>query len=52
MKIENSQIIDVEAIDREARKLRANYIAELVASARAWVAAKFSAPALAGSKTA
>jgi hypothetical protein len=52
MKTENSDIINVDAIEREARKLRADYTAKMVASARAWVAAKFSAPALAGSKTA
>jgi len=52
MKTENSDIINVDAIEREARKLRADYTARMVASARAWVAAKFSAPALAGSKAA
>ncbi|RLJ59015.1 hypothetical protein BCF46_1157 [Litoreibacter meonggei] len=52
MKFENSENIDVEAIEREARKLRAEYTAKMIASARAWVVAKFSAPTLAGSKTA
>ena len=52
MKFEYSDAINVEAIEREARKMRAEYTAKLFTSARAWVVAKFSASNLAGSKTA
>ena len=52
MKFENSEIINVETIEREARKLRAEYTAKLFSSARAWVVTKFSAPTLASSKAA
>ncbi len=52
MKNENTAIININAIELEARKLRADYTAQLVASACAWVVSKFSAPTLVGSKTA
>jgi hypothetical protein len=52
MKIENTGMINIEAVEREARKLRADYTAKLIASARAWVVAKFTAPTMAGTKTA
>ena len=52
MKTENTNNIDLEAIERKARQLRSEFIAELASSARAWVAAKFTALTLTGSKTA
>lgn len=48
----NSVTIDVEAIEREARKLRAEYTAQMVSNARAWVSAKLSAVSFASAKTA
>lgn len=52
MKTENIGTINIEAIEREARQLRADYTAKLIASARAWVVSKFTAPTMAGTKTA
>ncbi|SFR44090.1 RSP_7527 family protein [Litoreibacter janthinus] len=48
----DSSRIDLEAIELEARKMRADYTAAMIASARAWIVSKFTTPVLAGSKTA
>lgn len=52
MKHEETGVIDVFAIELEARKLRADHTAAMLASARAWIAAKFAFPAGVASKTA
>jgi aryl-alcohol dehydrogenase-like predicted oxidoreductase len=49
---EDTRALNVEAIEREARKLRAEHTAKMIASARTWIVAKFSGHAIAGAKTA
>ncbi|WP_281858017.1 RSP_7527 family protein [Litoreibacter halocynthiae] len=48
----NDAPIDMHAIELEARKMRAEYTAQLMASARAWIASKFSTSVPATAKTA
>ncbi|WP_298261592.1 RSP_7527 family protein [uncultured Litoreibacter sp.] len=52
MKIEETTAIDLVAIDLEARRLRAQYVAAFFASARTWVASKLSTPVLSNTKAA
>ena len=52
MTFTDNEITDLDAIERKARQLRAEYTAQLFAAARAWVVSKFSAQTLPASKAA
>ena len=52
MTFTDNETADLDAIERKARQLRAEYTAQLFAAARAWVVSKFSAQTLPASKAA
>ncbi|MEP3345619.1 MAG: hypothetical protein ABJN34_12270 [Litoreibacter sp.] len=52
MNIDNQNTVDLDAIERQARQLRAEYTVGLFAAARVWIVSKFTTPALNASKAA
>jgi len=52
MKLTHSNALDLEAIERDARQLRAAFVADMIASVRTWVVSKFSTSDLADTKAA
>ncbi|SDX38718.1 RSP_7527 family protein [Litoreibacter albidus] len=52
MNFDDTKSINIEAIELEARKMRAEYTAQLLSSAGAWIASKFTVSGWVGSKTA